>query len=231
MTRIGMVSLLCAGLLVTGCNRLNHKNEAGDRSELNGAAGTTGNTGDRSVDKAREFVLNMIADGTHEVQVAHLAEQHAQSADVKQFASMMIKDHTKAGDELKAIAAKDNIQGSTNLEDTDHQKTMERLSKLNGAEFDRAYMDSMVDDHQHAIDELQKRADEQHDRTAGTTGSATPKGSESGLESEVNQWAANALPTVRMHLDRAKEIKDHLGSGMGDKMKSVMPKTKKSNDK
>src|SRR5262249_28721036 len=143
--------------------------------------------------------------------------------------SMMIKDHTKAGDELKAIAAKENIQGSTNLEDADHQKMIDRLSKLNGAEVDRAYMEAMVDDHERAVDDLQKRADEHRDRTAGTTGSVTPKASDSKLETQVNEWAANTLPAVRMHLDRAKEIEDHLGSGMSDKMKSVMPNKGRSN--
>jgi putative membrane protein len=44
-----------------------------------------------------------------EVELAKLARDHAASADVKQFAQMMIDDHTKAGDQLKQIATSNSI--------------------------------------------------------------------------------------------------------------------------
>jgi putative membrane protein len=239
MKRIGFLSLICVALLAAGCNRNNNADMNADHD----IAGTTGDARDGRQDKARQFVLDQLADGAHELQMARLAEQHAASADVKQFAAMMIKDHSKAGDQLKEIAARQNIQGPTELEDGKHTELMDRLSKLNGAEFDRAFMNAMVDDHQHAVDALEARADE-HAATgtsgtvaddkpgegaAGSAGTATTapgasrNASDSSFESQVNQWAANTLPTVRMHLDRAKQLHDQLGSGIGDKMKKVMP--------
>ena len=238
MKRIELLSVLCVALLATACNRTN----SADMTATHDAAGGPAEMRDDRTDRARQFVMDRIAGGAREIQLAHLAEQRGASADVKQFAAMMIKDHTKAGEQLKEIAARENIQRPTELEDSRHSEVLEQLSTLSGAEFDLAYMEMMVKDHGTTLDALQARADE-HQATgtagsadadpgegaAGSAGEATtapgasPEASSSSFEMQVNQWAANTLATVRMHLERAKAISEHLGSGIGDKMKNVMP--------
>jgi putative membrane protein len=49
-------------------------------------------------------VNDILSDGMAEVETATLARERAANPDVKQFAQMMIDDHTKAGDQLKQIA-------------------------------------------------------------------------------------------------------------------------------
>lgn len=141
---------------------------------------------------SREFVADMLADGSAEVELGRLAQQKTKNAQVRQFAEMMVEDHTKAGDELKKAAAAANISALPSegaAEDAAALK--ERLGKLSGAEFDREYIDAMVEDHEEAVDEAQDRA-------------------ENAAEPEVKQWASGTLPTLKRHLERAKQIQESL---------------------
>src|SRR5579885_1631540 len=73
------------------------------------------------------------------------AKTNASSSDVKALGERMVTDHTKANDQLKQIATSKGITLPTSLNAKD-QATYDRLSKLNGAEFDAAYMKDMVAD-------------------------------------------------------------------------------------
>jgi hypothetical protein len=42
------------------------------------------------------------------------------------------------------------------------------------------------------------------------TAAARPEPSDDKVKMSVNQWAADALPTIERHLDRAKQIKENL---------------------
>jgi putative membrane protein len=157
----------------------------------------------------QEFVETSMESGMLEVELGKLAQQKATSPEVKQFADMMIRDHTKAGEELKQVAQQHSLQPQAQLEDN-HRDMIQRLSGLRGAEFDREYMDAMVDSHQDVVDHLQSRADV--DRVGDNKGSVTPEPSDNAVESGLNQWAAKTLPTARHHLDEARRINDTLGN-------------------
>jgi putative membrane protein len=74
----------------------------------------------------------------------------------------------------------------------DEQRDLhERLSKLSGAEFDREYIDAMLNAHQKAVDAVEEKATD-------------------GDNAEVKQWAASTLPTLKQHLERAKQIQANL---------------------
>jgi putative membrane protein len=208
----GLLALACAGVLMAGCNNNRTSNTAAENRD----AGTTGTAGTNISASDRNFVNNQLTDGMAEVELARLAKEHAASSDVKQFAQMMIDDHTKAGDQLKQIAANYAITPETKLDDT-HQDLVDKLSKLNGADFDKEYMDAMVDDHQDAVSDLRSRVDENRslsDRISGknpeSSAAVTPEKADNHLEAAVNEWAANTLPTIERHLDRAKQIQDSL---------------------
>jgi putative membrane protein len=119
-----------------------------------------------------------------EVELGRLATQKASSPEVKQFGQRMVDDHTKANDELKTLAQGKSITIPTDL-DAKHQATRDRLSKLSGAAFDRAYMQEMVADHRKNVDEFRKQ-------------------SQSGKDAEVKAWAAKTLPTLEEHLKMAQ---------------------------
>jgi putative membrane protein len=119
-----------------------------------------------------------------EVQMGQLATQKASNPDVKAFGQQMVDDHTKANNELKDIASKKGLTLPTGLDAKD-QATYDRLSKLSGAEFDRAYMADMVRDHRADIAEFEKEASQ-------------------GSDPDIKSFASKTLPTLRHHLEMAE---------------------------
>jgi putative membrane protein len=134
-----------------------------------------------------------------EIKLGELAKTHAQNAAVKQFAQMMVTDHTKAKNDLKQAVKGQGIEEPTQL-DAKHQALYDKLNGLKGADFDREYITAMVDGHREVKGMLDARAD-RPGTAKGTSGTAN-----SQLDTAVNQWASKALPTVSHHLQRAEEI-------------------------
>jgi putative membrane protein len=152
---------------------------------------------------ARTFINDMAIAGMAEVQLGKLATQRAQSAEVKEFGQMMVKDHTQANAELARVAQEQKITLPTQL-DQKHRDLVDRLSKLKGAEFDREYMRAMVPGHEEVAMKLRTKAGSQ--ATPNTQGSQSVGTSGANSEQALVQWASKSLPTVQHHLERAKEI-------------------------
>lgn len=165
-----------------------------DRTATGGTAGAAGTAGSAANAEA-DFVQEQLADGDAEVALGRLAQERATNPQVKEFAKMMVSDHQKAGEDLKQIASKHNITPDPGKHN-DHNDLREKLSKLSGAEFDREYMDAMVDDHEKAVKDVEGKA-------------------ENSDNPEVRQWASKALPTLRQHLERAKQIHENLDNNAG----------------
>jgi putative membrane protein len=132
------------------------------------------------------FVMNVAEAGMAEVELGRLAADKASNVQVKEFGRRMVTDHGKAGDELKPLAASKNITLPTSVNAKD-SATKDRLSKLSGAAFDRAYMAEMVKGHQAASAEFHKEATTGHD-------------------AEIKGWAARTVTTVDDHLKMARDI-------------------------
>ena len=105
----------------------------------------------------------------------------------------MIDDHTKANDELKTVAQGSNMNLPADI-DAKHQAKYDKLSKLSGADFDKAYVKDMVMDHQEDVKEFQKE-------------------STKGKDEQVKAFATKTLPILQGHLDKIKGIQAKLGSG------------------
>ena len=148
---------------------------------------------DTSGSADQQFMHKAAQGGMAEVQLGNLAKDHASSQSVKTFGQQMVDDHTKAGNELKDLAAKKNVTLPTDLDAKD-QAAMDRLSKLNGAAFDKAYMRDMVADHKKDVAEFQKEAN-------------------SGKDSDVKDWASKTLPTLQHHLQMAQDTEREVRSG------------------
>jgi len=110
------------------------------------SARTSGSNAVTGTGDVQQFVQQAAVAGMAEVQLGQLAQQRASNNQVKEFARMMVRDHTKANNELKQAAKGQNIQLPTQL-DQKHQDLMQRLQQLRGADFDREYMSAMVDGH------------------------------------------------------------------------------------
>src|SRR5690606_39111134 len=98
-------------------------------------------------DDSAGFMKDAAGVGMMEVILGELASKKASNPKVKAFAAQMMKDHSKANKELALIAEKASVLLPTDLH-PDHKKHYDHLSTLTGAEFDKEYMQMMVDDHQ-----------------------------------------------------------------------------------
>ena len=143
----------------------------------------------------RKFVEKASVGGLAEVELGKLAQQRASSEQVKQFATRMVEDHTKANDELKAIAGTKGVQLPKNLA-KGHQKEMAMLGRRSGSEFDREYMSHMVSDHMKDISVFESQA-------------------KSGKDADLKAFATKTLPTLQEHLKLAKNVQDTVKSSKG----------------
>ena len=185
---IKLGSAMALAVAVSACSGDN----ATTTNRDNAAVGTSGNA-NTTLAEDRDFIREHLAMGDSEIALAQLAEQKASHPEVKRFAEMMVRDHRMAGDELKEISAKlpaaDRTTADTDARD-DHKDAVDDLKDLSGRDFDKKYIDLMVDDHEKAVNDLERKAG---------SGSA-----------EVRQWASKTLPKVQQHLDQARTIKDTL---------------------
>jgi len=215
MKRIGLLSAAFAAMLTVACGGdANHDRPAANDTAAVGTAGEGANpNANADADKnnvsngTRDWIEDRLVGGMTEVKLGELASQKAQNADVKAFGRMMVQDHTKAGNELKQIATQHNIQAPAQLDD-EHRDKVDRLSKLQGAEFDREYMNQMVDDHQNTLEAVEDRVEKQGSDENPTY---TPKQNDNRVDMAVNQWAAKTAPTVHKHHMRAKQLNDKIG--------------------
>lgn len=152
---------------------------AGAQDTASSAAGTLA-----ASDKA--FVKEAAIGGMAEVDLGTLAKEKASNPDVKQFGDRMVTDHSKANDELKQWAQQKNVTLPTEL-DAKHKATHERLAKLSGAAFDKAYMADMVADHVQDV-------------------AAFKKESTAAKDPDLKAFVTTTLPTLEDHLKQARDV-------------------------
>jgi putative membrane protein len=141
-----------------------------------------------------DFITEAARGGMMEVQLGKAAQERAAKSQVKDFGRRMQTDHSKANSELKKIAAKKDIKLPTDLEGK-QKSTVDKLAKLKGDEFDREYMNTMVDDHKEDIEKFQQEADK-------------------GKDPDVKKFAKDHLPVLKKHLALAEQTQKQI-SGKG----------------
>ncbi|MDZ8083265.1 MAG: DUF4142 domain-containing protein [Nostoc sp. SerVER01] len=134
----------------------------------------------------RQFITEAAQDGLAEVQLGQLASQRGTSNTVKQFAQHMVEDHTQVNNQLKQLASQKGVTLPTSIGST-NQQVEQRLSKLSGANFDREYMNQMVQAHEKDVSAFQTQAQQ-------------------GQDPDLKAFAAQALPTLQQHLQEARSI-------------------------
>ncbi|HEY0428236.1 MAG TPA: DUF4142 domain-containing protein [Pyrinomonadaceae bacterium] len=184
-----------AGFGLSACADSNTTNRNNAPSNANSAVITSNNTNVSSnaanaekVNKTGDddFMMKAAQGGMAEVELGRLAAEKAQNADVKKFAQKMVEDHSNANTELKALATKKGVTLPTDV-GSEHKATMEKLKALSGAEFDKAYVAAMVDDHKKDVAEFEKQS----------TGAK---------DADVKAFATKTLPTLKMHLEMIQAI-------------------------
>jgi putative membrane protein len=185
MKKMILTAVIAGGLGLTPAIAQTPSGTAQKPKPTETAKGTTGTAAVAASDLA--FAKEAATGGMAEVELGTLAKEKAASPDVKQFGDRMVTDHSKANDELKQWAQQKNVTLPTDL-DAKQKATKDRLSKLSGEEFDKAYMQLMVTDHTKDV------SDFKHHSTTGK-------------DADLKAWAGKTLPTLEEHLKMAKEKK------------------------
>ncbi len=126
--------------------------------------------------KDKSFMKEAAQGGMMEVDMGKMAQQKGKSADVKKIGSRMVADHSKANAELMAIAKKKGV---------DLSKEKAKMMHLNDANFDKEYVNAMVDDHQKDLATFQAEA-------------------KNGSDADVKAFASKTAGVIQKHLEMVK---------------------------
>lgn len=158
---------------------------AQDASTSAQQSGTTAAAGVNAVD-TETFVTKVPSSNQFEIEASKLALQKASDDQVKQFAQMMIDDHTKAGDAfMEAVKNAGFTPPGTALEER-HQQMLETLSAQD-QNFDQAYLQAQVQAHNEAVSLFSAYA-------------------QSGDNEPMKAFASETLPTLKQHLAAVEQL-------------------------
>jgi putative membrane protein len=130
----------------------------------------------------KHFVEKSAKSGMEEVAISKIAAERSSHPQVKEFATMMVADHTAANGELSSIAVAKGIQLPAKDEPP------HKWQKKDGKDFDKDYIDKMIDDHQEAVKDFEKEAND-------------------GKDADIREFARKTLPKLQHHLQQAKDLK------------------------
>jgi putative membrane protein len=139
----------------------------------------------------KTFVRKAAEGGMAEVKLGELAKEKGSNPAVKSFGERMVKDHSKANDQLKGVASKEGVTLPDSMDAKD-KALYDRLSAMSGEAFDKAYMRAMISDHEKDVSEFRRE-------------------SQNATDPEVKQFASQTLPTLEEHLRMAKDTGSQVG--------------------
>jgi putative membrane protein len=155
---------------------------------------------------ATQFRAKATASDAFEILSSKIAETHATTSDIKEFARMMIKDHTKSTDDLVAIGgiSKASLESkmkpgaagkyvANDLIDSDNANELNSLNSKSNDDFNKTYIKDQVDGHKRMVSLLEDYA-------------------KNGDNAKLKAFAQDILPTVRKHLKAAQDIQHSIGA-------------------
>jgi putative membrane protein len=161
-------------------------------SSTGGMAGS--NDGSNLARADRRFVTKAAELNTEEVRLSELAAQQASSPEVRSFAQQLVTEHTQASTELSSLASRKGL--SAMARDDYDQRAVTKLGKKSGTDFDKAYLDKMVDAHEDAVDLFDKE-------------------SRHAKDPELQAFASKMLPKLREHQQHARSLEQTISGSSG----------------
>ena len=162
--------------------------------------GTTNRTGEMAPAKngaskmTQRFTKNAASSNTLEVETSRLALEKSKNGDVKQFAQMMIDDHTKAGENLKAAMKEAGLPAPADKMAPKHKDMADNLRQVKDAKFDTEYVAVQLKAHEEAVNLFSKYA-------------------KSGDNKQLQQFAQNTLPVLEKHKTAAEDLRSKVTAG------------------
>lgn len=145
-----------------------------------------------AADDAKEFIEKAVRGNIAEVQLGELAEKKGKSEQVQALGETLQTDHAKALERSEGIA-KDMGLNVTREPMKDAKETYDRLAKLSGAEFDKAFIKAAIEDHEKDVELYSEQA-------------------EDGENKKVAEYVEVTLPALKRHLDMARKLQGNQGN-------------------
>jgi putative membrane protein len=167
----------CLALVLLGTPAM--AQSVGEKTGINSTLGIT--------PKSEDFVKQAAISDMFEIQSSQLAQERGNASE-KPFAAMMVKDHQKTSDDIRAMISSGDVKAElpTAL-DSSHQNSLDKLKSLKGSDFSSRYSSDQVSGHKDAVSLFERYA----------------KG---GENAKLKDWADKTLPTLRHHLEMAQDL-------------------------
>jgi putative membrane protein len=133
----------------------------------------------------KEFAKKAAAGGIYEVEAGKLAQQKAQTPQVKQLGERIARDHQQANDKLKSLVKGAEVELPKAVAG-EHKEHLEKLQKAEGGAFDRQYVEMMIEDHEKDIEAFEEYA-------------------EDGEHAQLKSFAQQTLPILEQHREMAQQ--------------------------
>jgi putative membrane protein len=131
------------------------------------------------------FIRQGLEDGQVEILASKVARSVSKNPRILNFAEKILIDHANMGDNLEKIAINNRVRGGDSIS-TEHQQNIEQIKALSGREFDRAYIQMMVNNHQSAVKSFKIASTDKIE--------------------EIQKFARLTLPVLKTNLDSANAI-------------------------
>ena len=151
----------------------------GEKTGVNSALGISPSTPD--------FVKQVAISDLFEIESNKLGQEKGNAAE-KEFASHMVRDHTKTSAELKELVSSGKVKAELPAAlDSAHESKLDKLKSKSGKDFSSDFASMQEDAHEDAVSLFERYA----------------KG---GDNPELKSWAGKTLPALKHHLDMAKAL-------------------------
>jgi putative membrane protein len=176
-------------LVMSGCQQSGQNVQA--------ARETATDTGDRTNktvlnDVDMNFLKKAEESNIKERNLGRVMLQKSQNKDVKDYAQMLVDDHSKNLRDVVDLMNQKGMQQPKDLPEVKHE-ALDKLNGMSGPELDREFARVMVDDHQKAVSEFRNEANTAQDK-------------------DVKDYAAQTGPVLEKHLQKAQELQGKITS-------------------
>jgi putative membrane protein len=182
--------LLCSGLTLLVLGMSSCKKEVKEEDPKEVATEQNEEKFDDNDNKEDDSAFLVAAAETDlmEIEIGKLAQTKGTDPGVKEFGKMLVADHSKSAEDTKPLADKLQVSLPTSITEKGKEHYNELNDKKAGQEFDEKFSEMMVKGHEEAVSKMQDAA-------------------EKANNPEIRAWAANMVPTLKMHLEHAKGLK------------------------
>jgi len=147
---------------------------------------------DVTKERDEKFMMDAAEINFEEIMLAKLAQERTTNADVKSLAKMLEDTHQKINVDVQSMATQKSIAvptAATNEVMDDYN----RLNEKSAQEFDAAYLNMAIDDHESAINRFESY-------------------SNGDVDEALKVWAMGLIPDMRIHLQKIKDLKQTISN-------------------